>query len=257
MTLRYSTGCRNYQAQHGSLKQALQNGKLQIYSGGQPSTADAAPTGTLLATITANSGTHTPEVLSSATFTLTGTSGGVATLTVNSIPLLDAAVPFNVSLTQTAADLAAAINLALSAPDYIASASGASVTIKALRGSGTRPNGFALAATYTGDMGGVSGSLAGGVAAVNGLRFGSAAGGSIGKDPAQVWSGVAAAAGAAGWFRYVGSVADSGATDSAESEIRVDGAIATSGAQINMSSTTIAAGATQTVAVFNFTLPAA
>jgi len=50
MTLRLSTGLRNATANAVAL--ALRYGEIDIYSGAQPATADAAPTGTLLGTVT-------------------------------------------------------------------------------------------------------------------------------------------------------------------------------------------------------------
>jgi hypothetical protein len=51
MTYKVSTGLRNYMLATGSARAALANGKLMIYSGAEPATADAAPTGTLLCVI--------------------------------------------------------------------------------------------------------------------------------------------------------------------------------------------------------------
>src|SRR5262245_17278078 len=111
MALRISTALRNFLCQHGSLRQALQNGIIEIYSGSQPAGGDSAVSGTLLATITKASGSRTAEVLATGTVTLTGgASGSVNTVTVDGINLIpQGAVAFNTSLTQTAADLAAAI----------------------------------------------------------------------------------------------------------------------------------------------------
>ena len=257
MTLRYSQGATNYLAQHGSFKDAFNNGKLEIYTGSQPASADAAPTGTLLCTITASSGTRTAEVLSVGTVTLSsGAAGSIDTLTVDGISIIDAAVAYNTSLTQTAADLAAAINQNVSSPDYTASSSGAVVTIKAKRGSGAAPNGFVVTGTAT-TLSLSYGNMASGVAAVNGLKFGTAAAGVIAKLASQTWSGVNAASGTAGWYRFSGSVADSGVADTAESQIREDGAIATSGAQLNLSSTTLTKDATTTIDTWTRTVPAA
>lgn len=84
----------------------------------------------------------------------------------------------------------------------------------------------------------------------NGLEFGTAAAGVIAKDT-DVWSGVGLVAGSAGWFRFW----DNGyATGASTSELRFDGSVATSGAQLNMSSTTIAVGATTTIDTFTVTL---
>lgn len=257
MALRLSTGLRNFIMQHGSLKDALQNGKIEIYTGAQPASADAAVTGTLLATITNNSGAHTNEVLSSGSVTLTGgASGSIDTLTVNSVSIIDAAVPFNTSLAQTATDLAAMINKSESSPEYTAEAAGAVVTIKAMRGTGAGPNGFVVASTAT-TITKTDANMAGGVAAANGLKLNVAADGYIEKDPLQTWSGAAGATGTAGWFRFVGSVTDPGTADATGTQIRLDGAISTSGSQLNMSSTSIASGATQTIGNFRLTLPAA
>jgi hypothetical protein len=159
-------------------------------------------------------------------------------------------------LTQTAADVAAAINKGLTDPEYTATSAGAVVTISAVRGTGAVSNGLVVTATLTTITASYA-NLSGGVTAVNGLRWGNSAAGLIGIDPVQTWSGVAGASGTAGWFRFVGSVADSGALDTTESQIRLDGAVATSGAELNMSSTTITASATQTISAFSVTLPAA
>lgn len=51
MTLKTSTGLRNYMAVTGSARQALANGKIRILSGPPPASADAAETGTLLCII--------------------------------------------------------------------------------------------------------------------------------------------------------------------------------------------------------------
>jgi hypothetical protein len=257
MTLRLSTGLRNFVNADGSIKGALQNGKIEIYTGSQPATADAAPTGTLLATITAASASRTAEVLATGSVTLAGSSGSVTALTVNSVSIIDAAVPFNTSLTQTAADLADMINNSRSAPDYTATSSGAAVTIIAARGTGASPNGFVVSPTLTTltSTNVNMGSGVAGVTAVNGLKLGTSVAGVLSKHPTQVWSGIAGATGTAGWFRFSGSVADSGALDSAATEIRMDGAISTSGAQLNMSSTSITSAATQTISSFPITLP--
>lgn len=254
MTLRLSTGLRDLVNQQGSVKKALQNGQILIYSGSQPATADAAPTGTLLATVTANSGARTAEVLATGTVTLSGSSGSVTALTVNGVSIIDNAVPFNTSLTQTAADLATEINNTCSAPDYTASSSGAVVTIIAGRGTGAAVNTFVVAATAT-TLTATTANLSGGVAAANGLKFGTSSSGVLSKLASQVWSGVAGATGTAGWFRFSGSVADSGVLDSVGSEVRMDGSVSTSGAQLNMSSTSITSGATQTISSFPITLP--
>lgn len=90
-------------------------------------------------------------------------------------------------------------------------------------------------------------------AAANGLEFGDASGGSISKAAAETWQGDASNTGTAGYFRFYDNDVDTGAgTD----KIRFDGAIATSGAELNLSSTSIVATATTTIDAFTITLPA-
>jgi len=84
-----------------------------------------------------------------------------------------------------------------------------------------------------------------------GLTFDVSVGGVVTKADAETWQGVASNAGTAGWFRFYedGDTPGSASTTFA----RLDGACATSGAQMNMSSTSIANGATQTVTEFEYT----
>lgn len=254
MTLRLSTALRDYINMAGSAKRALQGGEIKIYSGAQPATADAAPTGTLLCTITAASASRTAEVLATGTMTLSGSSGSVTAVSVGGVSVIDNAVPFNTSLTQTAADLAAEINNAETVPNYTATSSGAVVTIIAPRGMGAAANSLTVTGTLT-TMTATYANTSGGVTATNGLKFGVSTAGVLVKLATQVWSGIAGASGTAGWFRFTGSVADTGVIDSAATEMRMDGAISTSGAQLNMSSTSITAAATQTISSFPITLP--
>lgn len=71
----------------------------------------------------------------------------------------------------------------------------------------------------------------------------------------STWDGVAVATGVAGYFRYCASTSDGGGTST--TEIRIQGAVATSGSELNMSSTTITSGATTTIDTFDITMPAA
>ncbi len=68
------------------------------------------------------------------------------------------------------------------------------------------------------------------------------------------WDGEAVATDTAGYFRYCASTADAGG--SSTTEIRLQGAVATSGAELNMSSVTITTSATTTIDTFDITMPA-
>ncbi len=54
MTIRISSGLKNYMLGSGSLVDALTAGVIHVYSGDQPATADHAATGTYLGAITTN-----------------------------------------------------------------------------------------------------------------------------------------------------------------------------------------------------------
>jgi len=96
-----------------------------------------------------------------------------------------------------------------------------------------------------------SGTFAHGAEA-NGLEFGAAASGAIDKDT-DVWSGVGLAAGTAAWFRLCANPTDAGGASATLD--RIDGTVGTSGADLNITNTTIAVGATYTIDQFQFTLP--
>ena len=90
------------------------------------------------------------ETRATGSVTLTGgVSGSVNTVRAGGVNLIAAAVNFNTSLNQTAADLATAINALTSTHGYTAGAAGAVVTITAPVGSGTLPNGITVVSTTT------------------------------------------------------------------------------------------------------------
>ncbi|MCP4257966.1 MAG: hypothetical protein GY774_10625 [Planctomycetes bacterium] len=76
--------------------------------------------------------------------------------------------------------------------------------------------------------------------------------GVLSKD-AHVWRAAATATGTATHFRLVVNT-DTGVLST--SEIRMQGTIGTSGADLNMSAVSIVSGATQTIDTFNVTMPA-
>ena len=86
----------------------------------------------------------------------------------------------------------------------------------------------------------------------NGLNFDPVSGGTLTKKQSETWSGTNDADGTAGWFRFYDN---SKTTGSSSTAVRFDGNIATSGAQLNMSSTSLSSGATTTIDSFAVTLP--
>ena len=151
MTVRLSTQLRtNLAGTGGGFATTFANGVIEVYTGTQPVTADAAVTGTLLGTVTLNSGAFTP---------------GVST---------------------------------------------------------------------------------------NGLTFAAAASGAVSKS--GVWSFNGIAAGTAGWFRLKGNAVDAGSISAVLP--RLDGSVAVSGADLNLSNIAIAVSAPNTIDTFTFTVPA-
>lgn len=254
MTFRYSTGVRNAIAGPLGFAGALMKGSINVYTGAQPASADAAISGTLLGIITDASLALTQETQANGTITLAGASGSISAVTVGTfdiIPGFD--VLFNTSLTQTASDLADTINRV---GIYTASSAGAVVTIKPRPGAGADHNGYVVSATLT-TMTATYTNMASGVSAVNGLFLSSNVAGYVEKPLGRVWSFFGIANGTAGWFRFIGSVNDSGAAVAAAPYyFRLDGSIATSGGDMGLSNISVIVGQPNTVDRFKMTQPA-
>lgn len=87
------------------------------------------------------------------------------------------------------------------------------------------------------------------------LHFQNTATSGVLSKQTNTWDGVAVATGTAGYFRYCASTSDLGGTST--TAVRIQGAVATSGAELNMSSTSITTSATTTIDTFDITMPAA
>ncbi len=257
MALRLSAALRDQMLKYGGLGRLMSNGVLKLYSGAQPATADAAPTGTLLCTYSLAGGAITREVLATGSVALTGGgSGSVNTLTVDGKEIMGSATNFNTSLTQTAADVATKINNNPKNLLFVANNNGgATITITAKPGLGTLANAWVVASTTT-TITKTDTNMSGGVDAVNGLNWGTVSAGVLSKE-SGTWQGTAVATNTAGWFRIEAAVSDAGGVDSTESILRIDGAVATSGAELTMGSTSIVNGTVQTISSFSITLPTA
>ena len=109
----------------------------------------------------------------------------------------------------------------------------------------------AVSGTLLGTVTLASGAFTPGVS-TNGLTFGAASAGVISKS--GTWSFNGAVAGTAGWFRLKANAADSGILST--TAVRLDGSIAVSGADLNLSNISIAVSAPNTIDSFTFTIPA-
>lgn len=259
MAMRISTGLRNFMLSNGPLKRAMQGGVIKIYSGAQPTSPnDTVPSSsTLLVTLTLASGAITAETIPEGSVNLdSGGSGSVDTITVNGEDILGAAVDFDSDLSTTATAVAAQINKFLSkgTAEFVASTDGAKVILTAVPNSGDYSAAVSSTSTTIATTDVAVGTETSGVDSANGLTYGVASSGAIAKA-SGVWSGVGAASGTAGWFRHYGPESDAGGASTTKN--RIDGTCGTSGADMNMSSTAITSGATQTLDSFSLTLPMA
>lgn len=255
MSIRFSTGTRNGIAQGLGFGGLFNRGSIKIYTGAQPASGDAAVTGTLLGTVSVSSATVTAETRATGTITLTGgASGSVNTVIVNTFNIIPSgAVNFNTSLSQTASDLCDAINRD---GIYTATVSGAIVTISPRAGAGTSHNGYTVSAGLTTITASYA-NMASGTAPVAGLVWAPPNAGVLAKPSTAVWGFTGVAAGTAGWFRLVASESDPGTlVTAAPYYVRMDGSIAVSGADLNLSNIAIAVSSPNTIDSLSFTVPA-
>ena len=109
----------------------------------------------------------------------------------------------------------------------------------------------------TADLG-ATGTLLGTVsvnAGGTGLTFDASVAGVLSKAAAETWKFVGAADGVAGWFRFYEPTDTPSAVTTTKA--RLDGSIASSGADMTIANISIVTGAPNTVDVFSFTLPSA
>ena len=88
----------------------------------------------------------------------------------------------------------------------------------------------------------------------NGLGFDAPSDGVVSKAAAETWRFTGLADGVAGWFRLMGNASDNLGVSTTLP--RLDGTIAVSGADMNLSNINIVTGAPNTIDVFQFTVPA-
>lgn len=253
MTVRLSTGLRNNIVGPTGVGATFANGVIEIRTGSQPATADSAATGTLLGTVTFASGAFTAEVAATQTITVSGSAGSIDTVNVGTTGPVNIIPLGPVAFTTDAATTAAALRDAIIRNGiYRAASSGAVVTVIAPAGTGDAHNGLALTTTTTTLTATSGGNMTGGSDAVNGLTFAAPANGALSKS--GVWSFNGIATGTAGWFRIKASEADA---DGASTTLpRLDGSIATSGADMNLSNIAIVTSAPTTVDTLTITMPA-
>lgn len=253
-----------------SLQEIYNGGELSIFTGTAPA-VDAVYSGTLLVSCTLASAARTAEVQATAVIELTGgAAGSVDSITIGGFQVLGAVVPFNASLTQTAADVATQINKYAGAVIKIwATSAAAVITLRSCPGQGTALNTQAIVCGSTtitntingaeaDQMGvGLGGSTAG-VASAGGLTWGEIVAGVLTKT--GTISGTPVATGTAGYFRLEGCNSPTGTsiidTPASAPRYRIQGTCGLSGADMIFSgTTTLTASVPHTVTNLSLTIP--
>jgi len=249
----FSTGLRDAVASGLSWLEALSGGRIYIYSGTKPTSADDTPVGTLLGIFTLNGGAYTAPVRSTADIQITGGGGGsVDTVKVGGMDLnlIGSAVAWDTNADTTAAAVAAAINTTSNPLGIVATVSTDTVTLYLPYWLGANGDSLTLATTTTTVTHSTDATFSGGTTCVNGLDLDHpASAGVISKPSGTVWEATALADGTAAWFRWVAG--GSSYTGSSTSDIRFDGEIGTSGAELNVPSTSLVNTTTQSCATFS------
>lgn len=88
--------------------------------------------------------------------------------------------------------------------------------------------------------------------ATNGLEFDAPADGVLSKAAAETWRGSGLATGTAGWFRFCANPVDSGG--SSTTLARIDGSVARTGGDLNLSNISIVTGVPNTIDVFQIAM---
>jgi len=258
MAFNISTGLDNqsFNAVRGPVSgtYSLQGGYIGIYSGTQPASADAAATGTLLLKITNSAGGFSPGVYQTTDDDSVCASQAVTSgvnMTLNGAGAGTLGVGYYVSISSAATeDLRTAVfritgtgNNDEAIVEYIEGGNNATVyTTNCFK---------TVAEIYPRKPAAFSSNVKVGYGITNGLFLALAASGAITKHASQTWSGVGIADGTAGWFRFYGAATDAGGISTTLP--RLDGRIATSGAELNLSNTSIVVGAAQSVTSFSIT----
>ncbi len=256
MALKLSTGLRNFLLGEGNIRKAFEDAILNIYSGAAPSSADDAATGTLLCKVTKASGSVAAEARSSPQIGLItiGSHAPGETFIIN--VTVDGVGPTGHTFTNTpdaggVADVAMKVAEMLNdIPQLMAIPSGSDGNIFiASRVAGI---GFTLAnGGGTGTISTLTSEVKAAVS-LNTLKLADSSAGVIAKN-SDVWSGVGlGSGGTAGYFRLVTNLDTGGLSTT---EIRLQGNVSTSGAELNLSSLNIVGGATQTIDTFQLTEP--
>lgn len=254
MAFTISTGLENqsYNAVRGAVSAtySLNGGYIGVYSGTQPASADDAATGDLLMKITNASGAFSPGVYQTADddgVCQSQTPGAAGALTINGTTAGTLGVGYYVTIYGSGNESNKIFRVT-------GTGNGDEAIIEYLQGPNnstvsTKNTFKTVTEVYISAASAAAVKVGYGI--TNGLFLALAADGAIEKHASQTWSGLGIAAGTAGWFRFYGSATDAGG--SSTTLPRIDGRCATSGAEMNLSNTSVVVGAAQSITEFSIT----
>lgn len=265
MAERLSTGLRDWLLGYGSMREVFGDCIMNIYSGAAPASADNAVTGVLLATITKASGAVDTDKYDGGALserstckaiglTLDGDHGAGDTVKITIDYNGAGAVAYQYTNTDDAGDAQAVRDMVVR---WMNKTFG---YLHAVAGD-TDDNFIWVAANVPGDTlviadngGVITVTVDDGIAAArsNCMYFAPPSSGSMSKA-SETWSGVVLVSGVAGYFRIV-EPEDDGTLSTTQR--RLQGAVSTSGAELNLSSTTLVKDTTLTIDTFSISLPA-
>lgn len=255
MTERLSTGARNFLLGRGCMRDFVSDCSMKIYSGAAPANADDAVTGVLLATITQASLTAElrdgwGEIVDVLVTSHTAAETWAFDVTIGSETLVSTRTYTNTPDAGAVADVAVRLVKLFNEIGCRACATGTDGHVWVMAPS-RKSMTIALKAGSTGTVV-ITDAIYAADAAGDLLNFGPPSSGAMPKTT-DVWSGVIAVSGVAGYFRLV--QADDDGTLST-TQVRVQGAISTSGAELNLSNTSLVAATTLTIDSYSVSLPA-
>lgn len=260
MSLRLSTAVKNQTLNSlaGAVAKtySLNDGRIAIYTGSQPASADAAATGTLLGTITKSAGSYSAGVYQSTDDDNVCASQSVTSgsnMSLNGAGAGTLGVGYFVTISSAGTEDLRTANFRITGTgnndeaivEYIDGGNNATVY--------TTNQFKTVTEIYPRKPAVFTSNVKVGYAITNGLAMGAAASGEIAKSTAQTWQMTAVATGTAGWFRWMGDDTDAGSISTTLP--RVDGRISTSGAELNLSNTSIVSGSTITIDTFEIAWP--
>lgn len=247
MALNISTALKNQALNsvrgHGTITKSLKGGVGYVFTGTQPVSADAAATGTLLGKVTVSGGTHAWGAYQTTDrdgVCLSSSPGGPGTITINGTSAGTLGVGYYVTIYGTGNESNKIFRITGTGDDDEA-------VVEYLQG----PNNTTVSTTNTFKTitevyvsAATAAAVEVGYGITNGLMWNVAASGQITKHSGQLWQMIGIAAGTMGYVRWMGAATDSLGISTALP--RVDMRIATSGAELDASNTTVAVGATST-----------